>query len=85
MTQVKMLETHPGSEDGLRVKMYMAGKIYDIGTDLLLNFLQMKCVEVIEDRFDKNELPDKPQETPTIKEPIKEEPKRGRGRPRKNA
>lgn len=36
---IKMLQTRRGSEDGLRVRCYEAGRIYDLAEDLARAFI----------------------------------------------
>lgn len=86
MAKVVMLETKPGSEDGLRVKMYMKGRQYEIGDFLLESFILMGCVKLIEENNDGFLEPIDGYQTPAENYSNKaiEPMKRGRGRPKKD-
>lgn len=45
--KVKMLKTVKGSEDGIRIKSYHSGLIYDISENLTLDFISLGAVELI--------------------------------------
>lgn len=86
MAKVIMLETKPGSEDGLRVKMYMKGRQYEIGDFLLESFILMDCAKLIEENNDGFLEPIDGYQTPAenYRNKAIEPMKRGRGRPRKD-
>lgn len=43
--RITMTKTVSGSEDGIRVKRYMAGHTYDVGRDLGQAFIKSECAK----------------------------------------
>lgn len=50
--RVKMIATTLASEDGIHAKHYMAGKVYNVSEDLLMQFVEMGVIEIIDDQLD---------------------------------
>lgn len=70
MNKVKMLKSIRGSEDGLKVNMYYAGREYEVGDDLLRLFIMDGVVELVEEKaveVEENKAIEKAPENKAIK------------------
>lgn len=48
--KIKMLETTPGSPDGITLKIYEKGNVYDLNDDLANCFFEMGVCELHEEK-----------------------------------
>jgi len=47
-TKVRMLQSTLASPDGIKLKNYVSGRIYEINDDLLMSFVSQGIIEIVD-------------------------------------